>query len=81
MKRYRRVTGCVSRRLRDSWEGASSHPRGKARPVRKKWTGKRSAATVPPALNKSHKSGVIRSTIYPRSSTKATAPESTSQAA
>jgi hypothetical protein len=43
--------------------------------------GKRNAATVPPALNTSHRSGVIRSTVYPRSNTKATATESTSQAA
>jgi hypothetical protein len=42
--------------------------------------GRRSAATVPPALNKSHKSGVIRSIRYPRSSTNATTAESTSQA-
>lgn len=64
-----------------SYRGGSSHPRGKAKPVRNRWTGKRSAATVPPALNKSHKSGVIRSTVYPRSNIKATAAESTSQAA
>jgi len=60
--------------------GCLEPSQGKGQTGQKEMDGEE-AATVPPALNKSHKSGVIRPTIYPRSSIKATAPESTSQAA
>jgi hypothetical protein len=51
--------------------------------VRRRWIGNRSAATVPPTLNKNHSNGVIGLAIYanPRSTITATIAESTNQAA
>lgn len=71
--RHEAVEDLVAGRLEPS--------QGEGRASQKEMDGKEERGGRPPALNRSDKRGVIRPTIYPRSSTKATAPERTSQAA
>jgi hypothetical protein len=72
------VRGCRTKSKIEAWLGAGSHPSGKASPVKKIWTGYRTAATVPPTLNKVHKRGVIPRLIYPRKIIQATTTEAIS---